>query len=211
MVDVKEDSSDEDLIALLELTKPPKNKPPKSNAKDDSTSSNTPDNDTFDVILPPLLGSGNAGECTVMIEVDPEDAALLDYEGISGAIGRFEADDRGGTLRSLALLVVFFACSFNPLAHGLVVVVLLILVVLDLKGCQYQGSLLPGPTALIVSLSKGGQLRVEGITDEFATLVKTQDVMAKLDGVVEGEMDDGFRVRDENVNRSTKHQDATDA
>jgi hypothetical protein len=163
------------------------------------------------VILPPLLGSGNAGECTVMIEVDPEDAALLDYEGISGAIGRFEADDRGGTLRSLALLVVFFACSFNPLAHGLVVVVLLILVVLDLKGCQYQGSLLPGPTALIVSLSKGGQLRVEGITDEFATLVKTQDVMAKLDGVVEGEMDDGFRVRDENVNRSTKHQDATDA
>lgn len=107
VVDVKEDSSDEDLIALLELTKPPKNKPPKSNAKDDSTSSNTPDNDTFDVILPPLLGSGNAGECTVMIEVDPEDAALLDYEGISGAIGRFEADDRGGTLRSLALLVVF--------------------------------------------------------------------------------------------------------
>jgi hypothetical protein len=107
VVDVKEDSSDEDSIALLELTKPPKNKPPKSNAKDDSTSSNTPDNDTFDVILPPLLGSGNAGECTVMIEVDPEDAALLDYEGISGAIGRFEADDRGGTLRSLALLVVF--------------------------------------------------------------------------------------------------------
>ena len=97
------------------------------------------------------------------------------------------------------------------MAHGLVFAVLLILVVLDLKGCQYQGSLLPGPTALIVSLSKGGQLRVEGITDEFATLVKTQDVMAKLDGVVEGEMDDGFGVRDENVNRSTKHQDATDA
>ena len=54
------------------------------------------ENDSFDVILPPLLGSGNSGECTVMIEVDPEDAALLDYEGISGAIGRFEADDRGG-------------------------------------------------------------------------------------------------------------------
>ena len=52
--------------------------------------------DSFDVILPPLLGSGNSGECTVMIEVDPEDAALFDYEGISGAIGRFEADERGG-------------------------------------------------------------------------------------------------------------------
>jgi hypothetical protein len=101
VVDVKEDSSDEDSITLLELTKPRKDMPPESNAKDESTTSNTPDNDTFDVILPPLLGSGNAGECTVMIEVDPEDAALLDYEGISGAIGRFEADDRGGTLRSL--------------------------------------------------------------------------------------------------------------
>lgn len=74
------------------------------------------------------------------------------------------------------------------------------LVVLDLKGCQYQGSLLPGPTALVVGLSKGGQLRVEGITNEFATFVKTQDVMAKLDAVVEGEMDEGFRVQDENVN-----------
>jgi hypothetical protein len=48
--------------------------------------------------------------------------------------------------------------------------------------------------------SKTGQLRVEGITDEFARLVKTQDIMAKLDAVVEGEMDDGFQVRDENVN-----------
>jgi hypothetical protein len=43
---------------------------------------------------------------------------------------------------------------------------------------------------------------VEGMTDEFTTLVKTQDVMAKLDGVVEGEMDDGFRVQEENVNKS---------
>jgi hypothetical protein len=83
--------SDEDSIALLELTKPRKIMPPKSNAnKDESTSisRNTPDNDTFDVILPPLLGSGNAREGTVKIEVNPEDTAFLDYEGISGAIGR---------------------------------------------------------------------------------------------------------------------------
>ena len=75
-------------------------------------------------------------------------------------------------------------------------------VVLDLKGCQYQGNILPGPTAMVIGLSKGRQLKVEGITDEFSRLVKTQDVMAKLDAVVRGDMDDGFLVRDENVNAS---------
>ncbi len=45
-----------------------------------------------------------------------------------------------------------------------------------------------------------GQLKAEAITDEFSRLVKTQDIMAKLDAVVKGEMDDGFRVREDNVN-----------
>lgn len=43
---------------------------------------------------------------------------------------------------------------------------------------------------------------MEGITDEFATLTKTQDVMASLDAVVHGEFDEGFRVQDENVNKT---------
>ena len=71
---------------------------------------------------------------------------------------------------------------------------------MDFKGSQYHGSILPGPTALVVGF-KSGHLKVEGITDEFARLVKTQDVMAKLDAVVQGNMDDGFHVEDENVNR----------
>ena len=72
---------------------------------------------------------------------------------------------------------------------------------LDLKGSQYHGSILPGPTALVVGF-RAGQLKVEGITDEFARLVHTQDVMAKLDAVVEGDMDHNrFHVEDENVNR----------
>lgn len=58
-------------------------------------------------------------------------------------------------------------------------------------------------------LLKTGQLKVEGITDEFSRLVKTQDIMAKLDAVIEGEMDDGFNVRDENVNATARSAGAS--
>ena len=47
---------------------------------------------------------------------------------------------------------------------------------------------------------------MEGVTNEFATFVKTQDIMAKLDAVVEGEMDDGFTVQDENVNKAKANE-----
>jgi hypothetical protein len=70
--------------------------------------------------------------------------------------------------------------------------------------------LLPGPTALVVGFSKGGQLRVEGITDEFATLVKTNDSLAKLDAVVKGHMDDSFEIRDENVNATVRNNNKKD-
>lgn len=129
--------------------------------------------DSYTVLLPSswaASGQPPPGDCNLLIQVDPEDAAPLDYEGTSGAIGRFEAGPNG--------------------------------IVLDLKGRQYHGSLLPGPTAMLVALAKGKQLRVEGVTDEFATLVQTQDVMAKLDAIVTGaQMDDGYKVVDENVNR----------
>lgn len=129
--------------------------------------------DTLDVVLPPLIGTGNSGECSLLIQVEPDDAARLDYEGVTGAIGRFEAGDHG--------------------------------IVLDLKGRQYQGSLLPGPTAMLVGLTKGGILRVEGITDEFSTLVETQDVMAQMDAIVTGaKLDEGYKVVEENVNRPSK-------
>jgi len=74
-------------------------------------------------------------------------------------------------------------------------------VTLDLKGFQYNGLLHPGPTAMIVNLSKqSGVAKVEALTDEFITLEKTQDVMAKLDAVVSGNMDD-YTFVEENVNR----------
>lgn len=73
---------------------------------------------------------------------------------------------------------------------------------MDLKGYQYRGIIHPGPTAMIASINKGGQLKVEALTDEFVTLDKTHDVMARLDAQVEGDMDEGYSSRrhDANVN-----------
>jgi hypothetical protein len=146
-----------------------------------------PINDSFDILLPSnWMGLGNPhpssssaggnphpGSCSVLIQVDPEDARGLDFEGVCGAMGRMECNATG--------------------------------LVLDLKGCQYHASILPGPTAMVVGftstskvggsvsmgVSKGGinqsQLRIEAITDEFATLVKTNDSMVQLDAVVQGD------------------------
>jgi hypothetical protein len=69
---------------------------PKKFPKSPEAAEPEPVNDSFDVILPPLLGTNSNGECTVLVQLDPQDAVTLDYEGVSGAIGRFEADDRGG-------------------------------------------------------------------------------------------------------------------
>ena len=205
-VDDDDDDDDNDLLALEEVTSRG-GSVTKRGKKPAATSDSSPaENDSFDIILPPLLGSGTNGECNVMIQVDPEDAALLDYEGISGAIGRFEADDHGG--KSMDESLRHNSLKFSKFSLGVIKWKFQInwIVVLDLKGCQYQGSILPGPTALVVGLSKGGQLRVEGVTNEFATFVKTQDIMAKLDAVVEGEMDDGFTVQDENVNKAKANE-----
>jgi len=62
---------------------------------------------------------------------------------------------------------------------------------------------------MVVSLTRDGKLKVESVTDEFVTLdTKARtDVMAKLDAVVEGDMDDGYVVRDENVNDNKRGGD----
>jgi hypothetical protein len=174
---VKEPSKKQNATAKKALPKPAPTKSSNTTAEEAKESSSPrnndgSENDSYDIALPSLLGTANGGECTLMIEVDPDNAASLDYEGVSGAVGRFEAD-----------------------SHGISI---------DLKGNRYRGSILPGPTAMVVGLYKGGQLRVEGITDEFAALAKTKDVMASLDAVVVGEFGDGFKVRDEDVNKTKK-------
>ena len=59
---------------------------------------------------------------------------------------------------------------------------------------------------MIVALTRDGQFKVESIVDEFVTLdtnTKT-NVMAKLDAVVKGDMDESYQVREENVNAKNK-------
>ena len=131
--------------------------------------------DSYTVVLPSSwVATGNPppGDCSLLIQVEPDDAARLDYEGTSGAMGRLEAGDSG--------------------------------IILDFKGRQYQASILPGPTSMLVGLYKGAQLKVEGITDEFGTLTAEKDVMATLDAIVTGEMDEGYKFVDGNVNRTDR-------
>lgn len=129
--------------------------------------------DSFDIILPAsYFTESSTGECSILVQIEPQDAMLLDFEGASGAIGRFEADANGLTL--------------------------------DLKGYQYDGTIHPGPTTMIVSL-RGGELKVEAMTDEFVSLKKTTDVMAKLSAVVQkGNMDASYNVVDDDVNKKEK-------
>lgn len=136
--------------------------------------------DLFDVVLPSSILNGGGGssenQCTLLVEVsNSKDAvALGEFGGSIGAIGRFESDQNGITL--------------------------------DLKGNQYRGSLLPGPTCFVVGFpqsfgikkkepsqeangeqvkeKEAGKLRVEGIADEYATLVQIDDHMKKLDAIV---------------------------
>ena len=57
---------------------------------------------------------------------------------------------------------------------------------------------------MIVSL-RGGELKVEAMTDEFVSLKKTTDVMAKLSAVVQkGNMDASYNVVDDDVNKKEK-------
>jgi hypothetical protein len=72
-------------------------------------------------------------------------------------------------------------------------------VTLDLKGCQYQGRIYPGPTALVLSAAKSkskddndSMLKVDGITDEFCHLVKIGNGIDMLTAVTHGRVNDLF-------------------
>lgn len=59
-----------------------------------------PTDDGLDVKIPlSLLMSGTStgsNECTLLVQVTPEDAPALDFHGAGGAIGRFETSEDGG-------------------------------------------------------------------------------------------------------------------
>jgi hypothetical protein len=136
--------------------------------------------ESIDVVLPQsILSLGSSGgsaptDCTVLVQVDPKDA--LSTLDFHGASGAIG--------------------RFEADDEG---------ITMDFKGFQYQGIIHPGPTAMIASINaKSGQMKVESITDEFVTLEKTHDVMARLDAQVEGDLDEGYSAKghDANVNYS---------
>lgn len=64
---------------------------------------------------------------------------------------------------------------------------------------------------MVIALTRDGQFKVEAITDEFVTLdTDRTNMMDKLNAVVEGELDDGYKVVDDNVNRSEKKKAANE-
>jgi hypothetical protein len=153
------------------------------------------DDEGFDIVIPYALlnkhtGSGK-NECTMLVQVNNDDNNQhhLDFHGQSGAIGRFE------TSATTANNNVNDTNNNND--GG---------IILDLQGYQYNGTIHPGPTAMIVALGRDGKFKVEAITDEYVTLNTTSrtDVMAKLNAVVlhqgEGGDDMSYYDGDDNVN-----------
>jgi hypothetical protein len=51
---------------------------------------------------------------------------------------------------------------------------------------------------------RGGEMKVDAITDEFVSLTKTTDVMAKLNAVIKGSMDASYKVVDDDINQREK-------
>jgi hypothetical protein len=80
--------------------------------------------DSFDIILPHQLGSN--GECTILVQIDPQDSAALDFTGATGAIGRLETDNEGGKRRGLfkrhgivkSSFVYLHTRTFHVLSHS---------------------------------------------------------------------------------------------
>jgi hypothetical protein len=64
--------------------------------RNNATNADSPEEDgAMKIILP---NNNLSGEYTVLVQIDPDDSTTLDFTGISGAIGRMEADERGGEL-----------------------------------------------------------------------------------------------------------------
>jgi hypothetical protein len=196
-----------------------------SHAQDESADTGTDDKGIEIKIPLSLLMTGTSAgsnECSVIVQVTPEDAPTMDFHGAGGAVGRFEVNDDTGELTLVGCsLFNQKTCDVNTndintctRTHSSEIIMNLILytsfvslwkkVTMDLKGFQYQGVLQAGPTCIIASMHPligENIIKVESITDEFVTLQQTGDQLAQLDGVVEkGNLDDSFIVRDHNVN-----------
>jgi hypothetical protein len=52
--------------------------------------------ESYELVAPLSLLNGSGNECTLLVQVDTDDATTLDFHGASGAVGRFETNGDGG-------------------------------------------------------------------------------------------------------------------
>jgi hypothetical protein len=89
------DPSTEDVVGPSKLPVQSEAAAPNTKRKSVSKNVTLEDYDAYDIVLPPNLmhSCSNSGECTVLVQIDPNDAYNLDFTGAVGVVGRMEADD----------------------------------------------------------------------------------------------------------------------
>ncbi|GAX25237.1 hypothetical protein FisN_5Lh319 [Fistulifera solaris] len=118
---------------------------------------NNSDEDQMKILFPTGIGQ-SSGECTVLVQINPEDASTLDFTGATGAIGRLEADDTGV---SFDFKGVQYKGRFFPTATTMV---------------------------LSVVNGKENYLKIDGIADDFCYLEKTGDALKGFDAQAVGNL-----------------------
>ena len=101
-------TKEQNATAAKEETKSNSTKKESPKKKNENGSEN--DDQGIDVKIPLSLlmtgtSSGN-NECSVLVQVTPEDAPTLDFHGAGGAVGRFELNQETGTYLSLFHLFI---------------------------------------------------------------------------------------------------------
>ncbi|GFH52455.1 hypothetical protein CTEN210_08931 [Chaetoceros tenuissimus] len=145
------------------------------------------DDQGIDVKIPLSLlmtgtSSGN-NECSVLVQVTPEDAPTLDFHGAGGAIGRFELNQD---------TVVMDLKGFQY------------------QGYIQPGPTCL--VASMHPMIGENVMKIESISDEFIAIQKTGDQFMQMDAIVDkGELDDSFVVKDVNVNRRGSAKDTAAA
>lgn len=178
LFDDNDDDDDDNVSSVITSTNAPKptaTTVKSSHAQDESADTGTDDKGIEIKIPLSLLMTGTSAgsnECSVIVQVTPEDAPTMDFHGAGGAVGRFEVNDDTVTMDLKGF---------------------------QYQGVLQAGPTCI--IASMHPLIGENIIKVESITDEFVTLQQTGDQLAQLDGVVEkGNLDDSFIVRDHNVN-----------
>jgi hypothetical protein len=75
------------------------------------------ESDSFDIIVPNSLLGLNGGGCTVLLQIDTQDASALDFSGAVGVVGRLETDEQGGMSRLSHRVFVLVYMTQYILSH----------------------------------------------------------------------------------------------